>query len=172
MRSSIAKTAGLLLLIGGTGLCLWNASWSAATESNTSATSQLGQDVPTIPEIFVNKGAPAHTQLAQDLIGTWILIGEPGAVVEAPATGGRLKFFTGSHWCITQADPTNGVTIYHHGGTYTLNGNQYAETVEYANESTKCLIKKTFNFTIKIEGDLLTQIGISNSWTEVWKRVD
>ena len=150
MKSSIARSAVLLLLIGGISLGLWNASRSAATESH----------------------ATAPSQLAQNLMGTWILVGEPGAVVEAPATGGRLKFFTGSHWCITQADPTNAITIYHHGGTYTLNGNQYAETVEYANESTKCLIKKTFNFTIKIEGDLLTQIGISNSWTEVWKRVD
>src|ERR1017187_4442135 len=150
MRSSIVKTAGLLLLIGGTCLCLRKTSWSAAPESNGIAPSQL----------------------AQNLIGTWILVGEPGAVGEAPATGGSLKFFTGGHWCITQADPTNGITIYHHGGTYMLNGDQYAETVEYANESTKRLIKKTHNFTIKIEGDLLTQIGISNSWTEVWKRVD
>jgi hypothetical protein len=150
MRSSIVKSAGLLLLIGGVGLCLQNTSRSAATESSG-----------TVP-----------SQLARDLIGTWILVGEPGAVSEAPATGGRLKFFTGSHWCITQANPTNGVTIYHHGGTYTLTGDQYAETVGYANESTKSLIKKTFKFTVKIEGDMFTQIGISNSWTEVWKRVE
>lgn len=63
------------------------------------------------------------------------------------------------------------MTIYHHGGTYTLTGAQYAETVEYANESTKDLIKQTFKFTIKVEGDTLTQIGIGNPWTEVWKRV-
>jgi hypothetical protein len=150
MRSSIAKSAGLLLLIGGVGLCFQNTPRSVATESNGTTPSQL----------------------ARDLIGTWILVGEPGAVGEAPATGGRLKFFTGSHWCITQANPTNGVTIYHHGGVYALTGNQYTETVEYANESTKPLIKKTFYFTVKIEGDLLTQIGISNSWTEVWKRVE
>jgi len=150
MRSSIAKTAGLLFLIGGTCLCLWNTSWSAAPEGN----------------------ATAPSQLAQDMIGTWILVGKPGAVVEAPTTGGRLKFFTGRHWCISQADPTNGVTIFHHGGTYTLSGDQYAETVEYANESTKSLIKKTLNFTIKVEGDTLTQIGNGNPWTEVWKRVE
>lgn len=89
MRSSIAKTAGLLLLIGGIGLCLWNTSWSAAPESN----------------------ATAPSQLAQDMLGTWILVGKPGAVGEAPAAGGRLKFLTGRHWCITQANPTNGVII-------------------------------------------------------------
>ncbi len=115
--------------------------------------------------------AQEQTPLAKNLVGTWILVGKPGEVGEAPAAGGRLKFFTGRHWLITQPDPTTGVTIYHHGGTYTLSGNEYAETAEYANESTKDLIKQTFKFTIKVEGDTLTQIGIGNPWTEVWKRV-
>jgi hypothetical protein len=80
--------------------------------------------------------AAAPSQLAKDLIGTWILVGEPGKAGEPPAAGGRLKFLTGRHWTITQADPATGVTIFHHGGTYTLKGNEYLETVQYANEST------------------------------------
>src|SRR5437867_1276568 len=115
--------------------------------------------------------AKEQSPLAKNLLGTWILVGEPGKVEEASASGGRLKFFTGRHWTITQADAKTGVTIFHHGGTYTLNGNEYAETVEYANESTKELIKQTFKFTIKIEGDTLTQTGIGNPFNEVWKRV-
>ena len=114
--------------------------------------------------------AAAPSQLAKELIGTWILVGKPGEVGEAQAAGGRLKFFTGRHWTITQADPKTGVTIYHHGGTYTLNGSEYVETVEYANESTAELIKQTFKFILKMEGDTLTQTGIGNPWTEVWKR--
>ncbi len=119
------------------------------------------------------KPAPGQEQspLAKNLLGTWVLVGEPGKVTEPPAAGGRLKFLTGRHWMITQADPETGVTVFHHGGTYTLDGDQYAETVEYANENTKELIKETFKFTIKIEGDTLTQTGIGNPWTEVWKRV-
>jgi hypothetical protein len=108
--------------------------------------------------------------LATNLLGTWILVGKPGEIGEPPKAGGRLKFFTGRHWVITQADPETGVTIFHHGGTYTLNDDKYAETIEYANENTKELIKQTFQFTIKVEGDTLTQIGIGNPWTEVWKR--
>ena len=95
--------------------------------------------------------AAAPSQLAKDLIGTWILVGKPGEVGEAPAAGGRLKFFTGRHWVITQADPATGVTIFHHGGTYVLKGNEYLENVEYANESTTNLIKQTFRFTTKVE---------------------
>ena len=75
-----------------------------------------------------------------------------------------------SNWTITQADPKTGMTIFHHGGTYALKGNEYLETVEYANESTTNLIGKTFKFTIKVEGEALTQTGVGNPWTEVWKR--
>jgi len=114
--------------------------------------------------------AAAPSPLAKELIGTWILVGKPGEVGEAPAVGGRLKFFTGRHWTITQADPKTGVTIFHHGGTYALKGNEYLETVEYANESNTNLIGQTFKFTIKVQGDTLTQTGIGNPWTEVWKR--
>lgn len=110
------------------------------------------------------------SQLAKDLIGTWILVGKPGEVGEAPAAGGRLKFLTGGHWCDTQAEPKTGVVVFHHGGTYVLKGNEYLETIDYANESTVSLIKQTFKFTIKVEGDALTLIGIGNPWTEVWKR--
>ena len=115
--------------------------------------------------------AAAPSQLAKDLIGTWILVGKPGEIAQAPAAGGRLKFFTGAHWCITQSAPKNGVVIFHHGGTYTVKGNDYLETVvEYANQNTTNLIGHTSKFTIKIEGDTLTQIGIGNPWNEVWKR--
>jgi hypothetical protein len=111
-----------------------------------------------------------QTQLAKDLVGTWILVGEPGKVGEAPTAGGRLKFFTGRHWTVTESDAKTGETVFHHGGTYTLKGDTYAETIEYASEATKELIKQTLKFTIKVEGDTLTQIGVGNSFNEVWKR--
>lgn len=120
-----------------------------------------------------DKPAPAKepSPLAKNLLGTWILVGAPGKVGEIPASGGRFKFLTGRHWTITQADPKTGVTIFHHGGTYTLNGDEYAESIEYANPNTKELIKQTFKFTTKIEDDTLTLTGIGNSFNEVWKRV-
>jgi len=109
--------------------------------------------------------------LAEDMIGTWVLVGTPDKVGEPPAAGGRLKFRTGRHWQITHADPATGKVIFHHGGTYTLDGDDYAETVEYANESTAGLIKRTFKFKVKVDGDTYTQIGVGNPYTEVWKRV-
>ena len=107
--------------------------------------------------------------LAKDVIGTWVLVGTPDKIGEPPATGGRLKFLTGKHWTITEADDS-GKVVFHHGGTYIIDGEEYAETIKYANESTSDLVGKTFKFKIKVEGDTYTQVGIGNPYTEVWKR--
>ena len=111
------------------------------------------------------------SQLAKNLIGTWALAGTPGDEKEPPAKGGRFKFITNRNWTITEADPESGVVVFHHGGTFTLDGEKYNESVEYANESTKDLIGNTFHFKIKVEGDTLTQEGLDNSFNEIWKRV-
>ena len=121
-----------------------------------------------------DKEAPsssAPSQLSKNLVGTWALVGKPDKVRELlPEQEGRLKFLTGRHWVVTQSDP-NGIVLFHHGGTYTLDGDKYVEAVEYANESSASLIKYSFKFKVKVEGDTLTQIGIENPWEEVWKRV-
>jgi beta-lactamase regulating signal transducer with metallopeptidase domain len=133
--------------------------------SNVNDSSGANARVPDQP------GAPS--QLGRDMIGTWVLIGKPGQTGKAPASGGRYKFFTGSRWCITQADPDNHVVIFNHGGDYWFDGNEYVEAVDYANPSTLSRIGRTNHFQVKIEGDELTDIGIGkdNQWREVWKRV-
>jgi hypothetical protein len=118
-----------------------------------------------------SSGGPKEpTKLAKDLIGTWVLVGTPDKIGEAPKSGARLKFITGRHWVVTQADPETGKVLFHHGGTYTLDGDNYAETVDYANENTADLIKKTLKFKIKVERNTYTQIGVGNPYSEVWKR--
>jgi hypothetical protein len=109
------------------------------------------------------------SRLEKELIGTWVLVGTPDNIGEAPATGGRLKFFTGKHWTITEADGT-GKVVFHHGGMYVIEGDEYAETIKYASEGTSDLVGKTFKFKIKVEGDRFTQLGIGNQYNEVWER--
>ena len=113
---------------------------------------------------------PAASQLAKDLVGTWVLVGTPGNVGPAPAKGGRIKNLTDSHWSVTQTDPKTGVVIHHLGGTYSLNGNEYVEHIEFAGDTAKDHIGKDSKFNLTLEGDNLTIIGIGNPWKEVWKR--
>lgn len=113
----------------------------------------------------------APSQLAQEMIGTWVHVGTPDRVREAPVAGRRLKFRTGSHWNLTYANPDTGLVEDHFGGTYTLKGNEYVETQEYGDQRWMKDNGKSFKFTVKVEGDFMTQFGVDNPWTEVWKRV-
>lgn len=108
--------------------------------------------------------------------GIWQLdgrIGEGGAVneLEGPeAEALILKIVADGRWCVAYADSaTDGVRM-HHGGTYTLIGSEYTETIEFACESTRTLVDKTFKFNVEVEGETLTQNGIGNPYNEVWKR--
>jgi hypothetical protein len=113
---------------------------------------------------------PSKSQLAKDLIGTWAYAGAPDDVKDPPENGGHYKVFTGKHWCVTSADPGTGKVAYHHGGTYTLDGENLEESVKYATEATASLIGQTFKYKIKVEGDTYTQTGVGNPYNEVWKR--
>lgn len=106
-----------------------------------------------------------------DLTGTWVMLGKPGEEVETPGKGAGIKVISGRRWLVTQADAQTSEILVRHGGTYTVNGNAYAEHVEYANASTASLVDRTFKFTFTLEGDRLTLIGQGNPWQEVWKRV-
>ncbi len=118
-----------------------------------------------------NAADKAPATLAKDIVGVWALAGTPGEVKPPPAKGGRLKFIMKKSWTMTEADPNSGVVVYHHGGTFTLDGDKFTETIAYATDSTKELIGKTFHFKVKVNGDTLTQEGLDNTFNEVWKRV-
>jgi hypothetical protein len=121
-------------------------------------------------KIFLKKGGPPEKKkLSHEIIGTWALAGTPDKIEEV-ADGARLKFLTGKHWSVTQHDPKTGKVIFHHGGTYTLDGDVYTESVEYANENTADLVGQKFKFKVKVDGDVFTNIGQGNPWSEAWKR--
>jgi beta-lactamase regulating signal transducer with metallopeptidase domain len=141
------KIEGDLLTLNGVGNP-WNEVWKRVSDKTAAASS-----------------------LARNLTGIWVLVGTPGNVGTAPAAGGRIKFITATDWCATESDPKTGVVVNHHGGSYTLKGNEYVETVNYANPGTMGLIGRSFKFGIKLEGDTLTLTGDGNPWTEVWQRV-
>jgi hypothetical protein len=118
----------------------------------------------THPGAVVSSGAPG------ELTGTWVMEVKPGGDGDSRALGDGLKFCVGGYWCVTQADAKTGVVIVHHGGTYQVKGNEYSESVEYANPVSLELIGHTFKFTLKLKGDTLGLTGIGNPWNEVWKR--
>jgi hypothetical protein len=105
------------------------------------------------------------------MIGTWVMVGTPGKVSEAPEQGGRFKYRTGTHWIVISVDGNTGLVTENFGGTYTMEGDEYIETQDYADYRWKGDNGKSFTFKVKVEGDVMTQLGVGNGYNEVWKRV-
>lgn len=113
------------------------------------------------------------SKLAKELVGTWVHVGVPGNVHAAPGKGerARLKSRTGTHWILMVADPDTGLIQEVFGGTYVVKGDEYVETQTFANEVWQQDTGKSWTFKAKVEGDLMTQIGVGNSFNEVWKKM-
>jgi uncharacterized protein (DUF2147 family) len=112
----------------------------------------------------VNSAIPV-TQTSKGIVGVWAFVSNVG---ETASTDKKTKIILDKHWMFSQPDPTTNLTLFHHGGTYLLDGNSYAETIEYANESTGGYLGKTFKYEVKIEGDTMILKG---PYSEIWKRV-
>jgi len=105
-------------------------------------------------KISISGGAPQT--LAARLVGTWKL--EEASTPGSPSgVGTRLKLFTGTHWCVIQPDPKSGEIVFQHGGRYELDGDKMKTKTDFAGESTKTMIGSSGIFTIKVDGDTMTQ---------------
>jgi hypothetical protein len=109
--------------------------------------------------------------LAKALEGVWVYVGTPGDVGPVPRSGGRFKFRVSNRWTYTEANSVTGVVRAHFGGAYLVRGGEYIETIDYSTDPRDPELRKTLKFTVKIEGDTMTQTGVGNPYTEVWKRV-
>lgn len=114
--------------------------------------------------------APKAT-LEEQLIGTWVLVeattpGTPSGI------GVRQKTYAAGRWEIIQKDPKTGEVIFHHGGSYRVNGDILEQKVEFATQKTRNYIGQVRKFRITMGRDTYTQVGIGNPFNEVWKRVD
>ena len=116
-----------------------------------------------------DKPVATGMDLRQRLLGAWVLTGGVDAKSD-PEPGARLKFWGLKDWVITQSDPKTGELIFHHGGTYTLDGDNYEETITFAAENTKQMIGMRLKYKIAVDGDTYIQHGQGNPFNERWIR--
>ncbi len=108
--------------------------------------------------------------LHKSLLGAWVLVGQPGDASE-PQADAQMKFWGLGHFAVTKRNAAADAIDYHHMGTYTLDGDQYVESVTYAIGETESLVGKSFKFRIEVDGDTYIQHGIDNPYSEQWKRL-
>jgi hypothetical protein len=119
----------------------------------------------------------ADANTGNKLIGTWKLVSAKygGKESQFPAGWTMLKHVTPSQFMWVTHDPDGKVTRAA-GGSYTLKGDEYAETPEYGIGADFQVIKGgTHTFKWKVEGNKWLHTGkLSNGLTidEVWERVE
>lgn len=128
----------------------------------------------TLPQMLAEEKtsttASAPQTLAARLVGTWKL--EEASTPGSPSgVGTRLKLFTGTHWCVIQPDANSGEIIFQHGGRYELDGDKLKTQTDFAGERTKAGIGRSGKYTIKVEGDTMTQADDDGVFNETWRRV-
>ena len=107
-----------------------------------------------------------------ELEGTWEMVSGQ----QLPKGTRDIKIISGGHFVWVAYDTEKGKPIYTGGGTYTLDGSSYTEHVDFMSEEISAgIVGKNQPFTVKVEGDTLTQTGnlsSGQSLSETWKRVN
>ncbi len=102
--------------------------------------------------------------------GTW----EMASGQQLPKGTRDIKIISGGHFVWVIYDTEKGKPLYTGGGTYTLNGHSYTEHVDFmSGEISAGIVGKDQPFTVKVDGDTLTQTGTLSSGetlSEAWKR--
>lgn len=114
------------------------------------------------------KNGDVQTHTPNSLEGTWQLIsgtlieGDDTTVTDYTKSQNMIKIITPTHFAFLNHDLKKGkdstAVFAAGGGRYLLEGDQYTEYLEYC--SYRDWEGNTFQFTVTIKGDTLTQRGI------------
>jgi hypothetical protein len=112
------------------------------------------------------------------IMGTWQLAmykygSSASSFIKVPAEAGRIKMITDSHFIWVQYNKATGKITGSAGGTYTLTGNSYTESLDFG-LGMDTYIGKDPVYTVKVEGDNLFLSGnLTEGYKieEVWERV-
>jgi hypothetical protein len=110
-------------------------------------------------------------------LGTWQLVsfkyGSQAAFSDFPEGKRRIKLITESHFTWVQVDATTAKVTAAAGGTYSLSGNTYTESIDFGLGMDSYSGAK-HAFTIRVEGDkffLSGSLADNLKIEEVWQRV-
>ncbi|MHC1765804.1 MAG: hypothetical protein AB9869_16150 [Verrucomicrobiia bacterium] len=126
---------------------------------------------PSAEEPTTKFGKASNDAMPGAQLGAWSLVGMLNGE-KAPENVRRLKLVTDKVWVVSISDVKTGRVEYHHGGTYTLKGNDYVEKVEFSTENLDSLVGQSFRYKLTVDGNTWTQVGVENPYSEVWQRVN
>ena len=126
-----------------------------------------------LPAVAQEKTSPDGKHL-----GTWKLVSTKyGTATDFTKRGEesvRLKLITATHFTWVEVENSSKKVVASAGGKYTMSGTTYTETIDFAGDGMEGFLGKPQKFTVKVDGDKLTQSGeLSNGLKieEIWERM-
>ncbi len=111
-------------------------------------------------------------------LGTWKLVstkyGTATDFTKRSEESARVKLITATHFTWVEVDNNSKKVVASAGGKYTMAGTTYTETIDFAGDGMEDFLGKPQKFTVKVDGDKLTQSGeLSNGLKieEIWERM-
>ena len=121
---------------------------------------------------------PEAVTKSNSLLGTWELTsykyGDQQAFSSPSEHTRRIKTITDTHYIWFQIDTSTKEIQNGAGGSYSLVGDTYTESTDFAMEGMVNYLDEKHAFTVRVEGDKLTQTGALSDGLkieEVWHRV-
>ena len=112
------------------------------------------------------------------LLGAWEFVsyryGDQKEFADAPKDRPHIKMITETHFLWFEFDASTKEIQTGAGGSYSLSGNTYIESTDFAIRGMTNYLGKKHVFTVRVEGDRLTQSGALSDGLkieEVWRRI-
>jgi hypothetical protein len=141
------------------------------------ALAKLKADNPVEYYVLHTPMAQSEDELKNEMVGTWQLTGaksrRTGGFVYLQSPGSYHKTFTLTNWAIVTYDADSNV-LYTASGHYTLQGDNYTESIEAATGLMSRYLGAHPGFKIRVDGDDYYQMspGKNSSIEEMWHRIE
>ncbi len=124
--------------------------------------------------ISLNLNADNKEVQEKDLTGTWQLCNPDSTV--ATNVGNqegviRYKIITSESFMVSDIKMAENALLGSFWGSYTLEKNNYSESIKFATPNWKGLVDTKNSFKLETKNDLLFIKGVDNSHDEIWKKV-
>jgi len=161
-----------VLILGGLAFLIFKVRAHAV---QAKALAELKADNPVEYYVLHTAMVQSEDELKNEMVGTWQLMGarsrRTGGFVFLQSPGSYHKMFTLTNWAIVTYDADSNV-LYTASGHYTLQGDNYTESIEAATGTMTRYLGARPGFKIRLDGDNYYQMspGKNPSIEEMWQR--
>lgn len=163
-----------VLVFGG---LVWLALVLRAQAAHRRALAELKENNPVEYYMLHTPLTQTEDELKNAMVGAWQLAGarslQTGEFVRLESPQNYRKTFTLTNWTMVACDNDSNV-LYTASGHYTLQGENYTESIETATGAKSQFLGTHPTFRIRLDGDKFYEMGMGKdpSIEQMWQRVE